>query len=176
MSRFDPYNFDIDVDLSPLLGDTEGPTLVDIEWYELAADRPDRIHALHKKVQEAFRNELLHAQWCATSRRRLDRRRAVRAPIISRVRVDGGPHMVACDISMSGLRASGTPIAPVMNIELKLPGVPFPVDAKAEVVEFKDSNVIPLVGMRFAWIERAYVDMIAQYIARRRERPLQLAA
>lgn len=169
MSHFDPYDFDIDVDLSPLLGDVKGPTLINARWYELAREDPERAEALQAKIQQTFRNELLHAQWSATSRRALDRRRAVRAPIISRVQIDGGQHMVACDISLSGLRCSGQPTAPVMDIEFKLPGLQFPIDARAEVVSFKDANVIPLIGLRFAWIDRPYLDCIAQYVAKRRD-------
>lgn len=176
MSTADLYAFDIDVDISPLLGDMEEPALVNIHWYELAAGRADRNQSLHDKANESFRKELLHAQWTATARRRLDRRRAVRVGLLSRVHVDGGRHMVATDLSLSGLRASGVPAAPVMNIEFKLPGLQFPIDAKAEVVEFHNSSVIPLVGMRFAWIDKPYVDLIARYIARRREPPARRLA
>jgi hypothetical protein len=177
MSAADPYAFDIDVDISPLLGDVDEPTLINSKWYELVAGQPDRIRSLQGKVEEVFRKELLYAQWRATARRRLDRRRAVRVPILSRVHVDGGRSMVATDLSLSGMRASGVPAAPVMDIEFNLPGLQFPIDAKAEVVEFRSSNVIPLVGMRFAWIDRPYVDLIASYVARRREKtPRRLAA
>jgi hypothetical protein len=171
----DPYSFDIDVDLSPLLGEVTDPTLIDSTWYELTRNRAGRPPELQAKMERTFRNALLRAQWRATSRRRLDRRRALRVPLISRVHLDNGRHLVATDISLSGLRCSGEPNAPVMDVEFRLPGSQIPVDARVEIVSFKDANVIPLVGMRFAWIARPHVDSIAQYIARKRERILAAA-
>jgi hypothetical protein len=175
MGIHNPYDFDIDVDLSPILGDLDGPTLVSAKWYELVAPREGRAAAVQAKLDQTFRNAVLYAQWQATARRALDRRRALRVPLLSRVQVDGGSHLVACDISMSGLRCSGTPSAPLMDVEFKIPGAPFPVDARVEVVSFKDANVIPLVGLRFAWIDRPYVEQIARYVATRRERVLRAA-
>jgi hypothetical protein len=171
----DPYNFDIDVDLSPMLGDIDDPTLISSYWYEVTQNRDGRPPELQAKMERTFRNAILRAQWRATSRRRLDRRRALRVPLISRVHIDDGAHLVATDISMSGLRCSGEPSAPVMDVEFRLPGNQIPIDARVEVVSFKEANVIPLVGMRFAWIDRPYVDCIAEYIARKRERILQAA-
>ncbi len=175
MSVHNPYDFDIDVDLSPILGESETPTLISAKWYELVKPREGRAPAVQAKLEQTFRNVVLAAQWQATARRQLDRRRALRVPLLSRVNVDGGPHLVACDISLSGLRCSGEPAAPLMDVEFKLPGTPFPIDARVEVVSFKDANVIPLVGLRFAWIDRPYVDQIAGYIARKRERILKAA-
>ena len=175
MATFESLDFDIDVDLSPILDHLQEPTLVDVKWYELVAPRPGRAHDVQAKLDQMFENVMLRAQWQATQRRALDRRRAVRVPLLSRVVVDGGPHLVACDISMSGLRASGRPAAPVMDVEFKIPGLTFPVDARVEIVSFKDTNVIPLVGMRFAWIDKPYVQQIAAYISRRREQMLKAA-
>ncbi len=171
----DPCTFDIDVDLSPLLGGIDDPTLISSYWYELTQTREGRPPQLQAKLERTMRNAVLRAQWRAASRRRLDRRRALRVPLISRVRVDGGPHLVAVDISLSGLRCSGEPSAPVMDVEFRLPGNPIPVDARVEVVSFKDASVIPLVGIRFVWIDRPYVEQIAEYIARKRERILEAA-
>ena len=84
--------------------------------------------------------------------------------------------MTATDISLSGIRCSGEPSAPVMDIEFKLPGLAFPVDARAEVVSYKESPVIPLVGLRFANIDLPYRQHIAEYVHRRRERQLARAA
>ncbi len=168
MSDSDPCAFDIDVDLSPLCPDVDVPVCVPSGWYELAKPRAGRPMLLQAKLDTALRNALLHATWAATSRRRLDRRRGLRVPLISRVHVGRGDHLTACDISLTGLRCSGRPLAPVMDIEFRLPGLAFPVDARVEVVSFKEANVIPLVGMRFAWIDRPYVDHIARYISRRR--------
>lgn len=171
----DPYNFDIDVDLSPMLGEVDDPTLINSYWYEMTQSRVERPPELQAKLERTFRNAMLRAQWRATSRRRLDRRRALRVPLISRVHVDAGSHLVATDISLSGLRCSGEPSAPVMDVEFRLPSSQIPIDARVEVVSFKESNVIPLVGMRFAWIDRPHVDTIAEFIARKRDRILKAA-
>ncbi|OGQ89047.1 MAG: hypothetical protein A2289_18715 [Deltaproteobacteria bacterium RIFOXYA12_FULL_58_15] len=172
MQPNDPYDFDIDVDISPILEDVDTPTLLDGHWYELTRPRAGRSAALQDKMERTFRNAMLHAQWRATSRRSLDRRRAMRVPLLSRLHVDGGNHLVTCDISMSGLRCSGTPLAPLMDVEFRLPKVDFPIDARVEVVSFKEANVIPLVGLRFAWIDKPYVHYIADYISQRREKLL----
>jgi hypothetical protein len=172
---YDPYGFDIDVDISPLLQGVEDPTLVSATWYQLRYNRTGRPAELQHKLERTFRNAMLHAQWKAASRRQLDRRRAVRAPLLSRVQVDGGSHLTACDISMSGLRCSGEPSAPVMDVEFKLPENPIPVDARVEVVSFKGANVLPLVGLRFAFIDPPYVDSIAAYVASKRDRMFQTA-
>jgi hypothetical protein len=115
---------------------------------------------------------MLASQWRARRNRSLDRRRAIRAPLLTRIRPDLGKHLTSCDISMSGLLASGHPLAPVMDVEFKLPNASFPIDAKVEVVSYKGSNVIPLVGLRFAKIERPYLDIIADYVRGRRDRLL----
>ena len=175
MEPHSAYDFDIDIDLSPLLGAATGPTLVNAKWYELAKPREGRATAVQAKLDQTFRNAVLYAQWQASARRTLDRRRALRVPVLSRVHVEGGAHLVACDISMSGLRCSGEPTAPIMDVEFKLPSAPFPIDARVEVVSYKESKVIPLVGLRFAWIDRPYVEHIARYVAGRRERVLRAA-
>jgi len=172
MSEFDPSQFDIDVDVSPLLGDVEAPTLVSSRWYEMVRPRQGRPQSLQAKLERVLRSEMLFAQWCATSRRRLDRRRAMRVPLLSRLRLNEGEPLLSCDISLSGMRASGRPPAPLLDIEFRLPGLAFPIDARVEVVTFKDANVIPLVGLRFAWIDRPYLDHISAYIAKRRSRAL----
>ena len=175
MVPHDPYDFDIDVDVSQLLGRVIGPTLIDARWYELVAPRPGRPPHLQAKLDQMFENLMLRAQWRASGRRRLDRRRAVRVPLLSRVHVANGSRLLACDISLSGLRASGDPTAPLMDVEFKLPGLGFPVDARVEVVSYKKANVIPLVGLRFAWIDKRYIDQIAAYICRRQQGMLQAA-
>jgi hypothetical protein len=175
MATYDALDFDIDVDLSPILDRIEEPTIVDAKWYELVHPRPGRAPEVQAKLDQMFENVMLRAQWRATERRALDRRRAVRVPLLSRLVVDGGPHMVACDISMSGIRASGRPLAPIMDVEFKIPGLSFPVDARVEVVSFKDTSVLPLVGLHFAWIDKPYVQQIANYIARRRQALYQAA-
>ena len=163
-------DFEIDVDLSQVLGSGHGPLLLSSRWYELVTPREDRSPRVQFELERAFRKALLQAQWRATARRMLDRRRAARVPLLSRVRVDAGQPLVACDISVSGLRCSGKPRAPVMDVEFRLPGLDFPVDARVEVVSWRDANVIPLVGLRFAHIDRAYLAHIAGYVARRQER------
>jgi len=170
MSGHDPNLFDIDVDLSPLLGTLAGPTYVDARWYELLARTGERDPVLHRKLEETFRRALLRAQWSATARRALDRRRALRVPLVSRVYVDEGRPLVATDISLAGLRCSGRPTTPLVDIEFRLPGLHFPIETRAEVVSFKDASVLPLVGLRFVRIDRPYVELIADYVSRRSER------
>jgi hypothetical protein len=115
-------NFDIDVDLSPLLGRVLGPTLVNAGWYELVQPREGRSPDLQVKLNDSFHKTLLYAQWRATTRRRLDRRRAVRVPMISRVLTPASNRLTSCDISLSGLRCAGRPSMPVMDVEFKIPG------------------------------------------------------
>lgn len=160
-------DFDIDIDLAPVLR-TARPCLVNARWYELLRERPERAAALQSKIEASFRNVLLRCEWQAR-RERIERRRALRAPLLSRVHVaPGSTRLVACDVSTTGLRCSGRPQSGVLDIEFKLPGLAFPVAARAEVAEFRDGNVLPLAGLRFVDIERAYVEHIAQYVRRRR--------
>jgi len=162
----DPTLFEIDVDLAPLLG-ADDPLLLSSRWYRLLAPSAPRQDELQEKIERAFGNELLHLQWLA-ARRRSERRRAVRAPLLSRVDVAQGQRLVATDISLAGLRCSGRPRAGVLDIEFKLPTLAFPVAARAEVANFQDSPVIPLIGLRFVDIESLYVDEISRYIDERR--------
>lgn len=167
MAGTDPWAFDIDVDISPFLGTLAGPTYIDARWYELMAPRHSRPAELQQSIERSFRRTVLRAQWRATSRRALDRRRAVRVPLVSRVAVDTGAPLVATDISLAGLRCSGRPTSPLLDIEFRLPGLQFPIETRAEVVSYKDANVIPLVGMRFVHIDRPYVELIANYVSHR---------
>src|SRR5512145_1314352 len=141
------HQFDIDVDISPLLGNVEGAALIDDRWYRLARASRGRDPVLQAKAERMLDNSVLYAQWVARSRRRLDRRRAVRAPMISRVHLDNGLHMTSTDISLSGMRCAGDPASPLMNVEFRVPGLEFPIDARVEVMSYKDANVIPLVGL-----------------------------
>ena len=169
------HHFDIDVDVSSLLNQEEGTTLISHVWYELAVPRPGRDPRVQRKAEAMLRNTMLLCQWSARSRGTLDRRRAVRVPLLSRLHT-GRRHLVSTDISLSGLRASGEPSAPVMDVEFKIPGLPFPVDARVEVMSYQESNVTPLVGLRFINLERPYVEHIASYVAAKRERLLGQAA
>ena len=160
-------DLDIDVDIAPLLGTLAGPTWVDSRYYELAAFREGRPPALQRKAEQNLHNALLQAQWRALRLRRRERRRAVRAPLLARVRVDNGPDMTACNISLSGMCCSGRPCSGILQIEVRLPGEPFPVDARAELVRQSGTPLLPLVGLRFVSIERPYVDQIRRYVHRR---------
>lgn len=159
---------DIDVDISPLLEGVEEPVFIRDCWYRLAQPKEGRSSKVQQAADRMLRNTLLRAQWVARERRTLDRRRAVRVPLLSRLRPERGRPMTTTDISLSGLRASGEPLAPVMDVEFKIPGLPFPVDTRVEVVSYKSSPVIPLVGMRFINLERPYAEHIARYVAARR--------
>ena len=165
MSHPDPTSFDVDVDLAPLYG-AKDPLVVSDRWYQLVQPRADRPPSLQRKIEESFRNVVLRAQWQAACRRE-ERRRAVRVPLLSGVQVTTGPRLVSTDISLAGLRCSGRPTAGMLDIEFRLPGLAFPVAARAEVANFQDSPVIPLVGLRFVDIERTYVDHIERYIDER---------
>lgn len=155
-------DFDIDVDLSVAVGEE---LQIDCRWYELACQ--SRNAQLRRKAEAVLRNALLRAQWLATSRRRLDRRRARRVGVISRVHIADGLPMVATDISVNGLRCAGAPRAPLMNVEFKLPGLAFPVASQVEVVSFRDSPVTPLCGLRFVNLEGPYRGHISEFIGRK---------
>lgn len=172
MASSNPHDFDIDVDVSTLYEHAGEPVLVSSRWYELNYPRRLRTPEVMHSLAQGLRNAHLAAQWQASGRRTLDRRRALRVPLISRVLPHRGKHMTACDISLSGLRCSGEPTAPVMDVEFKLPNAAFPIDARVEVVSYKESNVVPLLGLRFCKIERPYIDIIADYIRERRARLL----
>lgn len=164
----DHYNFDIDVDITPFLPGEESDELDQVllsdTWYQLARPQEHRSYLMQAKADQLFKNAMLHSQWQASRRRKLDRRHALRAPLLTRVHVDGFSHMTSTDISLSGLRCSGVPNAPLMELEFKLPGMPFPIDVRAEVVEYKEANVIPLVGMRFVGLQGPYREQIARYV------------
>ena len=163
----DPTNFEIDVDLAPILGGNE-PLLVSARWYKLLHARAERPASLQTKIDAAFKNAVLSLQWRAATQRAPERRRAIRVPLLSRVHLAHGRPMVSCDVSLSGLRCSGRPAGGLLDIEFKLPNLPFPVAARAEVVSFADRKIIPLVGMRFVDIEPVYLDHINSYIDARR--------
>jgi len=169
MTRYATPEFDIDVDVATVLG-TSTPLLIDSAWYGLAEPQAERAPRLQAKIERAFHNQVLRLQWQAAQQRD-ERRRALRVPLLSRIHVERGNALVACDISLSGLRCSGRPKSGLLNIEFKLPHLAFPVAARAEVVSFKDSAVVPLAGLRFIDIERPYVDCIQRYIAARRLDP-----
>lgn len=161
-----PYDsIEIDVDLAPMLG-TEEEVLVNEQFYRMAHARRDR--TVQAKVDHLLRNAQLAAQWRATARRRLDRRRAIRAGLLTRVRIDGGKHLIATDISLRGMRCSGQPTAPLMHIEFDLPGLEFPIESRAELMNYRHSPDFPWVGLRFIDIDRPYVRWIAGYIDRKR--------
>ena len=163
-------DFEIDVDITKLLGlaEEEETALLPDTWYLMARSRAGRTGRVQDKIDRIFKNALRKAQWEATARRTLDRRRAVRTPLLSRVHVTGGSHLVTTDISLSGLRCSGEPTAPLIDIEFKLPGLQFPIEARAEVMSYKKSAVIPLVGLRFIDLQKPYRHFIAEYVGRRR--------
>lgn len=161
--------FTIDVDIAPLLGSRAAPTLVDAGWYTLSQPHPNRQSALQAKVERAFRNTILRAQWEATVTRARERRRAIRVPLLSRVHDAGASTKlgVTTDISLAGVRCTGRPQRELLDIEFRLPGLGFPVDARAEVVNFRDGNVFPLMGLRFVDIDTPYLGHIAAYVQRR---------
>lgn len=172
-------DFDIDVDVSPFLNSDQpftAPTLVSSAYYEAARPRPGRLVEVQAKMNTVLRHAMLRAQWEAASKSRLERRKNVRVPLLSRVATDADDTtMLSCDISMDGLRCSGRPPAPVMDVEFKVPGAPFPIDARVELVRFKEANILPLAGLRFSWIDSVYLEYIEQFICKKQQQ-MQLAA
>ncbi len=141
-----------------------GPVKIDPEWFTMAKPAPHRSAIAQREVERAFELELLYNRWLAAQH---ERRRARRAPIMTRVHVDGAGHMLACDVSSRGLRCSGRPTKGIVDVEFKVPGLAFPVDARAEVVAFKDANVLPLVNLRFLDLDRVYREFIDTYVGLR---------
>jgi len=156
-------DFDIDVDISTILGKSEqSVVLCANDYLESESDNSKR-----------WKNALLKAQWEDVCKGRQDRRRAIRAPLLSSLYAESGDRMTTTNISLSGLRVSGRPIDSMMDIEFKIPGIKFPIDAKAEVVSFQESAIVPIMGLRFASIDRAYLDHIADYIDGRRKQSMR---
>lgn len=93
MLRDDPIYFDIDVDLSPILG-TEKPLLMSNRWYQLLYANPAREALSQREIEDAFHTELLYSEWEARGSR-VERRCTLRAPILSGVRVERGSRLVA---------------------------------------------------------------------------------
>ena len=160
-------DYDIDVDIGPLLG-SELPMMVSDEFYRLAQPQEGRSSHLQGKLDKALRNAQWRSQWQAAMRRRMERRRGTRAGLLTRVIVDGGRPMTATDISLRGLRCSGQPTSPLMRIEFKIPGLEFPVDTRAEVMNYRGNPDFPWVGLQFIDMDRPYIGHIARYIDERR--------
>lgn len=159
-------DFDIDVDLGPMFQDVRAPILVNSRWYELALPADGRAPEVQASLDGCLERELLRAQWEAMELLRQERRGARRAPILRRLQMDG-ERLLACDISSTGLRASGRPTRGLIDFEFNLPGLDFPVDARAEVIDFKDKAVIPLVNLRFVDLDRPYREHIDAYVSRK---------
>ena len=166
-------DFDIDVDIAPLLGAGLSDILVSSELYERAAPCSGRGADLQARLDAELQDRIQRAHWYAASRARNDRRHALRAPLLRKLRIDGhreDEDVYVCDISKDGLRASGRPYAGVLDLELKVPGLDFPVETRAEVVDFRDANVLPIMNLRFMNLRRATADQIDAYVHRRLRR------
>lgn len=164
----DALEFDIDVDVSALVGAGLEDILVSSRHYEAALPRPDR-----SRHEQLARNTLLceeieRAQWNAIAVARSERRIARRAPLLRGLRIDGGrADAYVCDISRDGLRASGRPRKGLFDVELKIPGLEFPVETRAEVVDFRDANVLPIMNLRFVGLDRQSAAGIDRYVYRK---------
>ncbi|MBN1961662.1 MAG: PilZ domain-containing protein [Deltaproteobacteria bacterium] len=167
MLRDDPLYFDIDVDLAPVFG-TDESLLVSDRWYHLLQSNHNREPQTQLELEDTFSAELFRLE-CEAHSRQLDRRRSWRAPIISGVNVDPGTHFIATNVSTMGLCCSGRPRSGMLDIEFKLPGLAFPVAARAEVASYVDRPVIPLMGLRFVDIELPYIEHINRYIDTKRQ-------
>lgn len=166
-------DFEIDVDLGPLLGAGLADIFVSSELYERAAPALDRGADLQARLDTELHQRIWQAQWLAASRARSERRSALRAPLLRKLLIDGqddDQDAYVCDISRDGLRASGRPYNGLIDLELKVPGVPFPVATRAEVVDFKDANVLPIMNLRFVGMRRTTADQIDAYVHRRLRR------
>lgn len=166
-------DFDIDVDLAPLIGAGLSDILVSSELYEAANPVSGRGADLQARLDAELQDRIRRAHWYAASRARAERRAALRAPLLRRLRIDGHASeddVYVCDISRDGLRASGRPRNGLLDVELKVPGVPFPVETRAEVVDFRDANVLPIMNLRFVNLRRATAEQIDRYVHHRLRR------
>lgn len=136
----------------------------DAGWFEMIKPNSHRSAIAQREVERVFELELKLARWEAARR---DRRRAQRAPVMTRVHVDGAEHMLACDVSSQGLLCSGRPTTGTLDLEFKIPGLAFPIDTRAEVIEFIDRPVLPRVNLRFIDLDTPYRDHIEAYVNRR---------
>ncbi len=166
-------DFDIDVDLAPLIGAGLSDILVSSEHYEAAASARGRGAHLQARLDAELHERIQRAHWYAASQARNERRNALRAPLLRKLRIDRQPSAsdgYVCDISRDGLRASGRPNSGLLDLELKVPGLPFPVETRAEVVDFRDANVLPIMNLRFVNLRRATAEQIDSYVHRRLRR------
>ncbi|MEM6558939.1 MAG: hypothetical protein AAF605_04065 [Myxococcota bacterium] len=165
----DALEFDIDVDVSALIGAGLNDVLVDSRYYVRAKQPQTRLAAHELRVlDDDLDVQIRWAQWRAAAALRSDRRRTRRAPLLRRLIVDGHrSDGYVCDISREGLRASGRPRSGVIDLELKLPSLPFPLETRAEVIDFRDANVLPIMNLRFINLRRHYADGIEAYVQRR---------
>ncbi|MCK5687839.1 PilZ domain-containing protein [Myxococcota bacterium] len=170
MNTNDPTNFDIDVDLTPFFGDLREPALIDSRWYEVLAKKAAYNPAVQAQLEESFQRILMDAQWRAAARQRQERRQYLRAPLLTRLESGNSEKLVTCDISTTGLKINGIPDRWLFDLEFNLPGLDFPIDAQAEVVSVKESNILPMTGLRFTWIDPPYVEYIRRYVQERRDR------
>ncbi len=137
---------------------------MDSSWTEMVKPTAGRSAIAQREIERVYALEMKLRAWEEAQK---DRRKLLRAPVMTRVHIDGQEHMLACDVSTRGLRCSGRPKKSTLDVEFKIPGLPFPIDAKAEVIEYFDRNVIPLVNMRFIDLDTPYEDHIQAYVNRR---------
>jgi len=156
-------DFDIDVDLSKLLGRPQ-QHLLDSRWYELAQLQPYRDPKLHRKIQKLFQNEMWHLQWQTALNRSPDRRRGLRASLKNSIFMGQGDVLVATEISCFGLQGSGRPKHDRMDIQFRLPNVKPWLKARAEVVSYHESKLLPYVGLSFMDIDEWVREDIRRYV------------
>jgi hypothetical protein len=138
--------------------------LMDSAWEQMVKPTENRSAIAQREIERVYELELKLRQWEQAQK---DRRKLLRAPVMTRVHIDGQEHMLATDVSTRGLRCSGRPKKATLDVEFKIPGLPFPIDAKAEVIEYFDRPVIPLVNMRFIDLDTPYESHIQAYVERR---------
>ncbi|MEZ0312762.1 MAG: PilZ domain-containing protein [Myxococcota bacterium] len=136
----------------------------DAPWNDSIQRSANTSPIAQREIEFVYELERKIAQW---EQARKDRRKLLRAPVMTRVFIDGQEHMLACDVSTRGLRCSGRPKKTTLDVEFKIPGLPFPIDAKAEVIEYFDRPVIPLVNMKFVDLDTPYESHIEAYVNRR---------
>ncbi len=137
---------------------------MDAPWNEQLKRSAATSPMARREIEFVYELERKLQQWEQAQK---DRRKLLRAPVMTRVHIDGQEHMLACDVSTRGLRCSGRPKKATLDVEFKIPGLPFPIDAKAEVIEYFDRPVIPLVNMRFIDLDTPYESHIQDYVNRR---------
>lgn len=161
------FNFDIDIDLTPILGPAQcaNDMLLNSRWYEMAHPQSSRSQELQQKLDRALDDALRSVAKRSFKRNSLDRRSCQRIALDLLVNVNGAPPLQLKNLSTAGLACVGHPTAPVIDIEFTLPTMTIPIESRAEVVRYNDGDTTSEVGLRFVQLDKPYREFILTYIA-----------